>query len=442
MKRALILSIICSVLLIASSLQAADAVWPTFRGPEYTGTAPDADPPVSWSETENIKWKVEVPGESLSSPVIWGDKLFFLTAIKSKEVQADQPAPSEGQDGGRGRGKKPSNEYKFDVVCMDRSNGKILWQKTVTEALPHEGHHGDASFASYSPVTDGKFVWANFGSRGLYCLDTDGNVKWRKDLEPMRIRAGFGEGSSAAVAGEAVVVVGDQEDQSWIYAFDKITGDLLWKKERDEPTGWATPVPVEVDGKLQVVINGTNFVRSYDVKTGDLVWQCSGQTVNAIPTPVAGFGNVYCTSGYRGSALYAIKLGRTGDLTGTDAVVWKVEEATPYVPSPILIDGKIYVISGNKEIISCYDAKDGTPCYVKQTLEGPKGFYASPVGVSGRVYFAGRNGVTSVVKTSDTFEVLATNTLDDKIDATPAIVGDEIYIKGLKYLYCIGRKEK
>jgi outer membrane protein assembly factor BamB len=155
---------------------------------------------------------------------------------------------------------------------------------------------------------------------------------------------------------------------------------------------------------------------------------------------VVGFGNVYCTSGFRGAALYAIKLGQTGDLSDSDAVVWKVDEATPYVPSPILIDEKIYVISGNREVISCYQAKDGKANYVKQKLEGVKGIYASPVGAKDRVYFAGRNGVTSVVKVSDTFEVLSTNTLDDRIDATPAIVGDEIYIKGIKYLYCIAKK--
>lgn len=438
MKRAVYFSIVCSMLLIASSLQAADAVWPTFRGPNDTGVT-DGNPPVTWSETENVKWKVEVPGESLSSPVTWGDKLFFLTAIKSKEIQADDPTQSEEQGGRRGRGRKPTNEYKFDVVCMDRNNGKILWQKTVKETLPHEGHHGDGSFASYSPVTDGKLVWANFGSFGLYCLDVDGNLKWSQDLVQQRIRAGFGEGSSPAVIGDAVITVCDHEDQSYIFAFNKISGDLLWKKERDEGTGWASPIGVEVNGTMQVITNGTNFVRAYDLKTGDVIWKCSGQTANAIPTPVVGFGNVYCTSGFRGAALYAIKLGKTGDLTGTDAVIWKVDEATPYVPSPILIDGKVYVISGNKEIISCYDAKDGKAYYVKQNLDGPKGFYASPVGVAGRVYFAGRNGVTSVVKTSDTFEVLATNTLDDKIDATPAIVGNQIYIKGSKYLYCIAK---
>lgn len=448
MKSILTIAVLCCLLCSVHSLAADEPYWPTFRGPVNTGVAPDADPPVTWSETENIKWKVELPGTGLSSPVIWGDKIFFLTAIETKKAEVpaapvEEPAPAgrRGGRGGRGGGRTPTSEYSFEVVCMDRGTGKPLWQTKVKDALPHEGHHQpDGSFASYSPVTDGKLVWASFGSRGLYCLDVDGNLKWSKDLGQLRIRAGFGEGSSVAIVGNAVIVVADQEDQSYIYAFDKVSGDPIWKKERDEPTSWGTPIAVEVNGKLQVIVNGTNFARGYDPLTGEVIWKCSGQTTNAIPTPVAGLGKVYCASGFRGAALYAIDPTKTGDISNTDAEVWKVTEATPYVPSPILIDGKLYVISVNKEVISCYDANDGKGHYVKQTLDGPKGIYASPVGVTGRVYFAGRNGVTSVVKTSDTFEVMATNTLDDKIDATPAIVGDEIYIKGAKYLYCIAKK--
>jgi outer membrane protein assembly factor BamB len=438
------------------SLEAKETVyWPTFRGPVNSGVAPDANPPVTWSESENIKWKVELPGKGSSSPVIWGDKIIFLTAIQTETAQEEKLAepqeiqnkqdnqPDQGDRQGRRRGgmsRAPASAQKFDVVCLDRKSGKLLWQKTVKEELPHEGHHRDSSFASYSPVTDGKLVWASFGSRGLYCFDLNGNFKWSQDLIKQRTRAGFGEGSSPVIAGDAIVVVADNEDQSYIYAFDKISGKPLWKKERDEATGWATPIAVNVAGQVQVIANGRNFVRGYDLKTGEVLWKCSGQTENVIPTPVVGFGNVYCTSGFRGAALLAIKLGKTGDLTGTEAVGWQVTEGTPYVPSPILIEDKLYVCSGNKEVISCYEAKDGKANFVKQTLEGPKGIYASPVGASDRVYFAGRNGVTVVVKVSDTYEVLATNTLDDGFDATPAIVGDEIYLKGNKYLYCIAKK--
>ena len=440
-RKAAFWMILGCVMLCSGSLVAADAVyWPTFRGPNNTGAVDNANPPVTWSETENIKWKVDVPGEGLSSPVIWGDKIFFLTAIKTKDIPAAEPEPAEEQGGRRRGGKKPTAEYKFDVVCLDRKTGKTLWQTAVKEAVPHEGHHGDASFASYSPVTDGKFVWANFGSQGLHCLDVDGNLKWSQDLVQQRIRAGFGEGSSAAVVGNAVIVVCDHEDQSYIYAFNKVSGKPLWKKERDERTGWATPIGIEVNGKMQIVTNGSNFVRAYDLKTGDVIWKCSGQTANAIPTPVFGFGKVFCTSGFRGAALYAIDPTKTGDISDTDAVIWKVTEACPYVPSLALVKDKIYVCAGNNAEVSCYQAEDGKANFVKQKIDDVKGVYASFVGAGDKVYLAGRNGMTAVLKVSDKLEVLATNKLDDKIDATPAIVGDELYIKGSKYLYCIAEK--
>jgi len=269
----------------------------------------------------------------------------------------------------------------------------------------------------------------------MYCYDIDGNPVWKQDLMEMKTR--FGEGTSPALAGDAVIVTADHEGDSFIYAFDKKTGAILWKKARDESTTHASPVVIEGYGPLQVVASATNKVRSYDVKTGEVIWECGGMTRNVIPTPVVGFDMIYCTSGFRGSALLAIQLGQTGDLTGTDAVVWDVNEATPYVPSPLLYGEQLYVLDVNKEIVSCYDAKTGKPNYVKQQLPEVKGVYASPVGAAGRVYFVGRNGVTCVLKNSGQFEVLAINKLDDGIDCSPAIVGDALYLKGKRYLYCL-----
>ncbi len=414
---------------------AGEGHWPMWRGPLGSGVVEKGNPPVNWSETENIKWKVEFPGEGTSSPVIWGDKIFFQTAFKTDK---------KGGVGGGGEkkvpfhgGTAPDNIYKFNVVCMDRKSGEVLWQRTLREEQPHEGHHPDHGFASFSPVTDGKHVWVNFGSRGVHCLDVEGQVKWSKDFGKMKTRAGFGEGSSPAVVGDALIVVMDHDGDSFIYALNKVTGEVIWKKGRDELTNWATPVATEVGGKMQVITNGSKFIRSYDLKTGDIVWQCSGMTQNVIPTPVVALGRVYCTSGFRGNALMAIELGRSGDLTGTDAIAWQVNKATPYVPSPLLHGGKIYVCSVNKAIVSCYDAKTGEAKFFKQRLEGLKGIYASPVAVAERLYFVGRNGVTAVLKQSDKFEVLATNTLDERIDASPAVVGDELYLKGKTHLYCI-----
>jgi len=436
MKRFVLFQIFTVLVLINVDVfgDSADDYWPTWRGPNCSGVSPKGNPPLTWSETENIKWKVKLTGDaSNSSPVIWKDKIFFQTAIKT-DVQGKPESPS-ASGGARGRrgpgGSPPTNIYKFNLVCLDRDSGRQLWQKMINEVLPHHG------FASFSPVTDGKLVWTNFGSRGLHCFDMDGNPKWSKDLGRMNTIMGFGEGGSLAVAGDAVIVVRDHVGDSFIVALNKETGETVWRKNRDEATSWATPLPIEVAGKTQVVTSATNFIRSYDLETGDVIWQCSGQTRNVIPSPVTGFGMVYCTSGFRGSALVGIELGRTGDLSDTDAVKWQVKEATPYVPSPLLYGDKLYVCSVNQAVISCYNAGTGKAYFLKERLQEINGIYASPAGAAGRVYFVGRNGVTYVLKNSGKFEVLAVNTLDDKIDCSPAFVGNEMYIKGKENLYCL-----
>ena len=414
--------------------------WPTWRGPSATGVAEKGNPPLTWSETENIKWKVKLLGQGSSSPVIWGDRIFFQAAIETDKKGSTPDTKKQGEEERPFHGgEAPTNVHKFDVVCLDRKTGKILWQKTASEALPHEGHHPTGSFASYSPVTDGKYVWASFGSRGVYCYDVKGNHKWSRDLGKMKTRNAFGEGASPALAGDALIVLMDQEGDSFVYALDKKTGKTIWKKPRDEATGWSTPVVVEVKGKLEVIVNAPDRVRSYDAKNGDVIWQCGGQTRNAVPSPVVGFGKVFCTSGFRGSALLAIELGRTGDLTDSDAIKWQVNKATPYVPSPLLYGKNIYVLSVNKGVISSYQAKTGKPNFVKKRLDAIKEIYASPVGAAGRVYLVGRDGKCQVINNSDKFEILATNILDDEIDASPAIVGDQIFLKGKTHIYCIAK---
>lgn len=246
--------------------------------------------PTKWSETENIKWKVKLAGDpSNSTPIIWGDKLIFQEAVKTDKKS--DGAPAEPQSSGRRRfgGRKPTNIYKFNVVCLDRKTGKQIWSETVAEILPHEGHHGDHGFASFSPVTDGKHVWVNFGSRGVYCLDMAGEIIWSKDLGKMRTRNSFGEGSSPTLVGDKLIVLMDHEGDSFIAALNKTTGDIVWKKDRDELTAWTTPIVAEVNGKTQIIVNGSNRIRSYDPKDGELIWQCGGQTQNVIPTPLLGF---------------------------------------------------------------------------------------------------------------------------------------------------------
>ena len=433
------LTAVCTHVLAAG----VDDCWPTWRGPAANGTAPRGNPPVTWSESENVKWKVEIPGQGHSSPVIWGNKIFLQTAIDTGEVKSAPAQPAQPPANGRKGLSTPAPKtiHKFDLVCVDRATGKILWQKTATEAVPHEGHQPTGTFANYSPVTDGKYIWVSFGSRGLHCFNLDGDLKWSQPLPTMQTVMGFGEGSSPALAGDAIVVVCDHQAGSAIFAFNKATGAQLWRKDRDEPTSWATPAVAEVDGKTQVIVSATKLTRSYDARNGELIWQCGGQVRNVIPSPVLGFGMVFCTSGYQGSSLQAIRLaGSKGDVSGTDAIVWQVNKGTPYVSSPLLYGNRLYVFSVLTPKLSCYEAQTGKPLFTEQTLAGINQVYASPVGVADRVYCPGRNGVTVVIKNADTFEVLATNKLDDGLDASPAVIGNELYLRGNKSLYCLARK--
>jgi len=445
MKKIILLSLLLTLLFSISNTFAAEDHWPTWRGPNMIGVSPDGDPPTQWSETENIKWKVELTGDgSNSSPIIWDDKIIFQSAVETDRQPEGQPAAQQqtntgggrrGRGGGFGGGGAPANIYEFNLVCLDRNTGQTIWQKTVTEKKPHQGHHDDHGYASFSPITDGSHIWAYYGSFGLYCYDMDGNKVWEKELGQMTTR--FGEGTSPALAGDAVIINADHDGDSFIYAFDKNTGEQLWKKARDEGTSHAAPIVIEGHGPLQVVTSATNKIRSYNVENGDILWETGGMTSNVIPTPVVGSDMIYCTSGFRGSALLAIKLGQTGDLTGTEAIAWQVNEGTPYVPSPLLYDDQIYVLSVNSGVVSCYNANTGEPFYTRQGMDQVRDVYASPVGAAGRVYFVGRNGVTYVLKNSETFEVISINELEDSIDCSPAIIGDEIYLKGKKYFYCI-----
>ena len=435
---------LCSIILLctlSTQVLAADpsalANWPQFRGPLASGVAPQGDPPTEWSETKNVRWKVAVPGVGSSTPVIWGDKVFLLTAIETERKDPALPDPKDQPMRQFGI-VFPNKFHKFDVLCLDRATGKPLWQKTAAELVPHEGHHPDNDFASATPVTDGKHLWASFGSRGVYCYDLAGNLKWQKDFGDLTTRLSFGEGSSPALHGDTLVTNWDHDGQSFIVAQNALTGDVLWRKDRDEKSAWATPLIVEGHGRTQVVTSASNKVRSYDLKTGELLWECGGQVGNVTPAPVTDGKLVFCMSGYRGSALYALPLDQSGDLTGTDKIAWKADRGTPYVPSPLLYDQRLYFTQSNDGLLSCLDAATGKVLIDRQRLPGIRRVYASPVGAAGRVYLTSRDGTTLVIRHADAFEVLATNKLDDDIDASPAIVGKELFLRGMKYLYCLG----
>ena len=428
------------VAIAASAAQPTDYQknWHSWRGPYATGEAVDANPPTTWSETENVRWKVAIPGMGHAAPIVWGDKIFIQTAIEGKAAESGEFDDNPFSGFFERRGSGPTNVYAFALLAVDRKDGSILWQKTLRQVSPHEGTHQDASFASNSPVTDGEHIYAYFGSRGLYCVDMMGNVKWEKDVGEMYKSNSFGEGSSPVLHGNTLVIVQDHEGDSFITAIDKRTGETLWKVDRDERTTWFSPIVVEQDGKAHVITPGTNRVRSYDLATGEILWEGEGLTRNPIPSPVAADGVVYLMSGFRGSMLMAVQLAKAmGDISSSGAVLWEHQRDTPYVPSPLLYGDMLYFLKSNDGILTAFDVKSGTAHYGPKRLKGVSGVYASIVGAGDRVYIVGRNGMVNVLQHGPEFTILAENMLDDSFNASPAIVGSELYIRGSQYLYCI-----
>ena len=401
----------------------AQRFWPQWRGPHAAGISRTAEPPLEWSETKNVRWKIELPGRGAATPIIWGDRLYVPTAV-----------PAERAAGVRG-------VHRFLVMAVNRKDGSIAWQRTAKEEAPHEATHQEfGTMASPSAVTDGEHVIVSFESRGIFAYDMNGAPVWQKDLGDKRMRNEFGEGSSPALHKDKLFVVWDHQGESFIAALNKRTGQEIWRTKRDEIDSWSTPLVVEQDGRAQVITGAMRGVRSYNAETGQIVWETAGLTMNPIPSPVAADGLVILMSGFRGNSLKAIRLADAkGTITGPPAIVWTLDRDTPYVPSPLLYDGTLYFMKSNNALISAFDAKTGKPYYQAQRIEPlPSNVFASPVGAAGRVYVVGQEGTTVVLKHGAPLEVLATNKLDDRFDASPAMVDREIYLRGYKYLYSIG----
>jgi outer membrane protein assembly factor BamB len=457
----LIASLIYTAFLLATTFplthaQKSDqAHWPQWRGPFFNGMAL-GDAPTTWSDTKNIKWKTTIPGRGYSTPIIWADRIFLTTAVPTGKPPAqaqvppssgEQQSAASGQGERRGRGPGgdagPQAEHSFEVLSIDRKTGKIIWQRTAKVAAPHEGYHRTyGSFASNSPVTDGRFVYASFGSRGIYCYDFNGKLIWEKDLGvQMKIRLAFGEGTAPLLLDDRLIMVFDHEAGSFIVALDKHTGKELWRVPRDEGSSWSTPLAINYAGRKQVVVAATKKVRSYDPENGRLLWEAAGLGSNVIPMPVYQNGFVYVMSGYRDPRLMAIKLGKEGDLTGTDSIVWNHTRGLAYTASPVLHDNKLHIITDNG-LISTFNATTGEPYYAQARLPQTYNFKASPVGANGKLYLATEDGNVVVVKMGDKFEVIATNTLTDQVFiSTPVIAGGEIFLRGQNTLFCISEKK-
>lgn len=423
--------------LLATPLPAQDANeqnWAQWRGPLATGVAPHADPPVEWNDDKNIRWKVALPGRGHSTPIVWGDRIFLTTAIPFGEKLPPKYSGRPGEHDNH----PVTHRQRFVTLAIDRADGSIVWEKNLNEDLPIEGAHFTASLASASPVTDGKHLFAFFGSFGLYCLDFDGDLIWKADLGKMHTKHGHGEGSSPVLHGDTLVVNWDHEEQSKLIAFDKQTGKERWKVERDEVTSWATPIVVEHDGRAQLIVSGTGRVRGYDLLTGKVIWECGGLSANIVASPVSADGMVFAGSSYEKTAMIAVRLdGAEGDITGSPQVPWTLTTRTPYVPSPLLHGDSLYFLRHYQGILSRVNTKTGEDDGGPFRLGLIRDVYASPVAAAGRIYVTDRLGTTIVMTHNSDPELLSLNRLDDQINASAALVGSELFLRGEKFLYCI-----
>ena len=415
--------------------------WPQFRGPAQ-GVSTEKGLPDEWSATQNVAWKTAIPGRGHSSPVVWGDRIFLTTAVEGEAVPGAKGVKHviEGEDFVHPQGVSGDRKQTLKVLSVDARDGKILWERTAHEGLPYDTRHQRGSFASQTPVTDGKLVYTYFGSEGLvFAYDFAGNQKWKAALGGIAT-LGVGVGTSPVLYKDVVIFQCDEDngDKSFITALDKKTGKEVWRVARKVQVSWATPILVQAAGRDELVTSGTEWVIAYAPATGKELWRAKGLESNAVPSPVAVGDVVVLSAGYPTKVAMAIRAGGSGDVTGTPRVLWKHDKGTAYVPSPIAYEGLVYLIS-DKGILTCVDAKTGEIRYEGGRVPVPASVMASPVAYEGKILISSMEGDTFVIKAGPVHEVLKTNTLGEPIAASPAIVPGRIYIRGQEHLYAIGR---
>jgi outer membrane protein assembly factor BamB len=418
--------------------------WPQFRGPGGQGISAEKNFPIEWSETKNVAWKTAIPGVGRSSPVVWENRVFLTTDIPGDVIPGAKAV--EHSDGGRPFRHPDSvgadRKHTFKVIALDRDTGKIVWEQTAYEGKVYDDIHKRGAYASPTPVTDGRYVIAWFGSEGLYCYDFSGKLVWKQNFGGIATM-GMGVGTSPVLYENLVILQCDEDsgDKSFIVAVDKKTGKEAWRVARKVQASWSTPVLVKTDKGTELITNGNEFIIAYDPATGKEQWRSKGVESNAIHTPLVGNGLVYLTAGYPAKRVVAIKPGGSGDITNTPHVAWKYEKGTAYVASPILYGDYLYLIS-DKGILTALDAKTGQVKYEGGRVPVPASFMSSPVAFDGKLLLSSEDGDTFIVKAGPVHEVIGTNTLGEPIFSSPALAGGKIFIRGEKHLYCIGGGSK
>jgi outer membrane protein assembly factor BamB len=399
----------------------------------------EQDVPWQWSASENVAWKTAIPGRGHSSPVVWGDRVFLTTAVEGDVVPGEKAVRHtiDGQEFIHPDSVGADRTHAMKVLALDAETGKIVWERTAWEGVPYDARHRKASFASPTPVTDGRAVYAFFGSEGLYAYDVDGKPLWKADLGGIAT-LGVGVGTSPVPYGDLVILQCDEDngENSFITALDRKTGKPVWRVARKVQVSWATPIVVHAAGRDELVTSGTEAVIAYDPATGKELWRSKGLDSNAVPSPVAGPDVVVLSAGYPNKVAVGIKPGGTGDLTGTPRVLWTYNKGTAYVPSPILYDGYVYLMT-DRGLVTCLDARTGEVKYEGARTPTPGTFTASPVAFDGKILLSSEDGDVHVFKAGPRHELLRTNVLAEPIYASPAISKGRIFIRGAQHLYCI-----
>jgi len=440
--RIILTLLICLVAPSQSHPATEDSNWPQFRGPNASGVSINTNLPDKWSATENVAWKTDLPGRSWSSPIVWGHRVFLTTVVNMGESEP----PKKGLYLGGERPESPKSEHHWKVVCLDLAMGTLQWEKTVYRGAPQTSIHLKNSYGAETPVTDGERVYALFGNLGVFTFTLEGKEVWSKYLEPHKTRYGWGTAASPVLHSGRLFIVNDNEDQAGLFALDAKTGKELWRMDRDEKSNWATPLVWENGQRAELITPGSRAVRSYDLD-GRLLWSFRGMSNIAIPTPFAGGGLLFISSGYVGDKLrplYAIRPGATGDITlkpgetSNDFIAWSNPVAGPYNPSPLFYEGRLYVLY-DRGWMSCFDAKTGQVLYDRQPLPDGLAFTSSPWAAGGQIFCLNEDGVCFVLRAGENFELLHTNRLadDDMCMATPALAGDRLLIRTATRLYCI-----
>jgi len=412
--------------------------WAQWRGPDGLGIAKDAAVPLEWSATKNVVWSAEIPGRGHSSPVVWGDRIFLTTAIEGDVVPGAKPVKHlmEGQDFQHPDGVGADRKHTLEVLALDAKTGKILWQKAAWQGTPYDTRHKRGSFASPTPVTDGTLLYAYFGAEGLYVYDFKGELKWSWKSGGIA-SFGVGVGTSPVLYDKLVILQCDEDngEKSFIVGLDKKTGKEAWRVARHVEVSWATPILVTSGGRHELVTAGNQAIIGYDPATGRELWRTKGLESNAVPSPVAGDGVVVLSAGYPAKIALAMRPGGSGD--ASDRVLWRYDKGTAYVPSPILVDGLLYLVT-DKGLVSCLDAKTGKVHYEGGRPPSGTSFMASPVAVAGHLLMSSMDGDTIVLKAGTAHQVVRANSLGEPIAASPAVAGGRIYIRGEHHLFAIG----